>query len=808
MLLSILGRGGAFAQTPPAPRSVEAIAFSANEIRVFWLPASGASGYRVERDGRAVATLPADAVEYRDAGLVPDTVYHYTVQAVQGDASSPARSYTERTFAPFPAADGRKQAAATFDVVVVQASSGGVAAAIEAGRRGLRVALVEPTTRLGGMPVNGLSATDLRRNEHASGIFVRFRDRVRAMYAEEGVKTNGISYEPRVAHRAMKSLLYEAPNITIYRRARLISVHTVVTQPGTDAPGPFAVSPNFSLSTVEAKPAVAPRRRVDSVVIEELDASGKPTGRRAALNARIFVDSTDTGDLAAWAGAPFHKGREARTPEEPHAGVIYYDRGNDKLLPGSTGEGDTRMPSYAYLLTVKDYGPGADKTITMPPEYRKEDYIHTPDWPKSWAVSSGTMPNNKHEINQHPQGSNFQGINYAYPLGDYNTRERTAQRYRNRVFGYLYYIQTVQGFKQIGLPEDEYRDSGGFPSLLYVREGRRILGEQLPLEADITNARKIVRPESIGIGDYPMDSHAVRLKTDWTTPDFGEGEWWLYKQTPWHELPLGIIVPRDLDNVFVTTSVSSTHVSYGTYREEPVRMAFGQAAGIAADLCLRFGMRGRDVPARQIQDDLLPHAANPLGDPSVYLSYLSDVPFGSRRYEAIQYLAARGFKLSDEQFKPNAPTTRGELARCLRLLAVRAAPRGSFYPLMGPSADLSELRDLEKQPDPSTPITRAELAGRLARLLPTVFRPVGSSRRVPYTDIRRSRERAAIGQLWAAGIDSRLWDGMEAYAPQKALKFRPDAPVTHSDLAIVLFVVQRYLGPLFRDLPADRQNSR
>src|SRR5262249_33425277 len=153
----------------------------------------------------------------------------------------------------------------------------------------------------------------------------------------------------------------------------------------------------------------------------------------------------------------------------------------------------------------------------------------------------------------------------------------------------------------------------------YVREGRRIVGEQLPEENDIANAPRLIRPESVGIGDYPMDSHAVRTKTDWTTPDMGEGEWWLYQYTPWHRLPLGVLVPQRLENVFVTTAVSSTHVSYGTYRLEPVRMAFGQAAGIAANLCVRYRLAARDVPARQVQDDLLPHAANPYGDPDVIL---------------------------------------------------------------------------------------------------------------------------------------------------------------------------------------------
>src|SRR5205814_1716519 len=158
-----------------------------------------------------------------------------------------------------------------------------------------------------------------------------------------------------------------------------------------------------------------------------------------------------------------------------------------------------------------------------------------------------------------------------------------------------------------------------------------------------------------------------------TTPDMGEGEWWLYQYTPPHELPLGVIVPKSLDNVFVTTAVSSTHVSFGTYRMEPVRMAFGQAAGIGAYYCIRYGLAAREVPARQIQDDLLPHVANPLGDSDVILTYFSDLKPDNPHYWFIQYMAARGFRSQDDTFRPEAPTTRGELAQWLTLLAARIA---------------------------------------------------------------------------------------------------------------------------------------
>jgi len=694
---------------------------------------------------------------------------------------------------------GKRRAAsktgeATYDVVVVQASSGGVAAAIEAGRRGLRTALIEPTTRVGGMPVNGLSATDLRRGEHASGLLTRFRDRVKQLYAAEGVTTNGLQYEPRIAHQAMKSLLYEAPNVTLLRHARLSGVRM---RPESDS------------------------RRVQSVEIEELNASGEPTGRKAQLTAKVFVDATDCGDLAAAAHAPYRIGREQRSAQEPHNGVIYYDRKNDKALPGSTGKGDRRIQAYSYLVTVKDYGPGADKTIPMPPGYKKEDFIHTPAWKESWAVTSGKMPNGKYELNQHPQGGDIQEINYHYPEGSYQERARVEKLYRDHGLAYLYYIQTEQGQKQIGLPDDEYRDSGGFPPLLYVREGRRIIGEQLPVEADITKTAERTHPESIGLGDYPMDSHAVRKKTDWTTPDMGEGEWWLYQYTPTHELPLGVIVPKALDNVFVTTAVSSTHVSFGTYRLEPVRMAFGQAAAIAAELCIRYGLPAREVPARQIQEELLPRFSNPYGDTDVMLTYFSDVKASNPHYLAIHYLAARGLRPKGETFKPEAPTTRGELVQWLTLLADRSAPepkvisRGhggsavieqAFVPYMGLPADRKALAELRAIGSQDAIATRAEIAYWLTKVLP---KPAGQ-RKHRYSDISAlsPQNQTAIDRLADLGTDSILWDSWSAFAPDGSLLFRPNDLLRHDDTFATLYLAQIGLGPSFNDNPIDGGKGR
>ena len=766
------------------PRSFEAIAVSSTEIRCYWLPAEGATGYVLMRDGQKLADLPKDTTEYDDTKLIPESTHDYSLRAISQDKTSDPRAYVERTFAEFPPS---KTQPAKFDVVIVQASSGGVAAAYEAARRGLKVALLEPTTRFGGMPVNGLSATDLRRDYHASGFFTKFRDRVQALYAIEGIKTDGTRYEPRISHQAMKSLLYDVSNLTLYRRVRLSKVKSETTGHG--------------------------RKKVTSVIGEELDSAGKPTGKRAEFTAKVFIDSTDCGDLAAWAGAAYRIGREARSPDEPHNGVIYYDRKNDKYLPGSTGAGDKRMQSYGYLLTVKDYGKEADKTIPMPPNYSPKDFDHSPAWKDSWALTSGKLPADKYELNQHPQGGDLQEINYKYAEGDYRERDRVEKLYRDRVLGYLYWLQTAQGQKSLGLPDDEYRDNGGFPPLLYTREGRRILAETVPTERDITQAKeKTFTPNSIGIGDYPMDSHAVRVKTDWSSPDMGEGEWWLFQQTPVYGIPLGVTIPRTLDNVFVTTAVSSTHVSFGTFRMEPVRMAFGQASAIAADYCIRFDLRAKDVPVRQVQDELLPRFSNVLGDTQPFLTFFMDLKPTARYYNAIQYLSARGIRPAKlDEFKPEAPVTEGELATWLTLLSQRGSNHSASAhskgaevdPYLGRTANESALQEMQKFEGSSLVATRGEFVHWVAKLFPVSLK--NEEIRPRYSDVGNAESLGELEILAHYGTDATLWDSWSAYAPDGGLLLRPEASLRRDDLFASLYLLQFHLGPLFRDNPRDRR---
>ncbi len=163
---------------------------------------------------------------------------------------------------------------------------------------------------------------------------------------------------------------------------------------------------------------------------------------------------------------------------------------------------------------------------------------------------------------------------------------------------------------------------------MYVRESRRMKGRYIFKEQDSTpfdlyqarknndfnnlklrdGIHKRVMNErmenSIGYTSYPMDSHAVSpysqynfnqsKEHNWVGYHKGEGEFYLQNLSASGVIPLGTIVPNEIDNLIVTSAVSATHVGYGTLRMEPVRMGMGQAGAVVASLAQDLNIEKAD----------------------------------------------------------------------------------------------------------------------------------------------------------------------------------------------------------------------
>jgi hypothetical protein len=182
-----------------------------------------------------------------------------------------------------------------------------------------------------------------------------------------------------------------------------------------------------------------------------------------------------------------------------------------------------------------------------------------------------------------------------YANGSWTERAKIWRAHEDYQRGYFYFLRTDARLpewlrKEIspwGLPKDEFRDTGGWPTQLYIRAARRMVG-QFVINQNFCE-HPVVREDSVGLGSYSLDSHVCqRLVKDGAV--IHEGGFYHRLEKP-YPIPFTAIVPREgeCENLLVTFCVSATHVAFASVRMEPPFMILSESAALAADQALREG---------------------------------------------------------------------------------------------------------------------------------------------------------------------------------------------------------------------------
>ncbi len=524
------------------------------------------------------------------------------------------------------------------DLVIVGGTPAGITAGIAAARHGRSVIILERTPHVGGLPANGLGATDIGTRALSGGLFRSFVERVRAHYlatygpgsAQAQVCSDGYHFEPSVGEAVLLAMLAEQPRISV----RL-------------------------MRQFDAMPANLDRRDGRISAVRVLDRS---SGAIETYAAEAFIDATYEGDLAAAAGVPFATRREGVADYgEPRAGRFYQRWWDPAIGDGSDGIGDDTIQAYNYRLCLTDR-PENRVAIAKPAGYDRREYASLAEdlrldrcagvyrgeaeWDGIGRVTNIVrLPNGKTDANnQHLAfiSTDLPEENRPWPTADWAWRDRFAARLRDYTLGLLWFIQNdpevPEGFREharrFGLAADEYVDNGNFPRQVYVREGRRILGETCFLAHDALptapGARPPLHPTAVTASHYAIDSHAVRKREAGRVHLDG----FLSLRTEPYTVPYGVMVPRTVDNLWVPVAVSASHLGFGTLRMEPCWMVLGEAAGAAAVLALRLGVAARNVPIEQLQRDLVHHRG--------VLIHYRDADRDHPAFPALQLLGVRG----------------------------------------------------------------------------------------------------------------------------------------------------------------------
>ena len=540
------------------------------------------------------------------------------------------------------------QSSFDFDAVIVGGTPAGIMAGIAVARAGRRAVILERTAYIGGLPANGLGATDIATRGATGGLFLDFVRRVKRHYSDTyGVDSpqvelcsDGYRFEPHLAEMILHSMIAEqGANLEVRTRRQ------------------FNFEPQNAIK--------------QGAALRQIKIINRDSGEEELYSASVFVDATYEGDLAAAAGAPYMLGREgADEYGEPCAGKFYQRWGDPVDEQYSTGQGDNAIQSYNYRLPLTT-NPDNMRRIEKPKSYNRAEYLSLaedvrlnrfagPPKPMEFdgigAITNMVrLPNDKVDgNNQHAAfiSTDLPEENWPYPTASWDWRDRFAQRLRDYILGLFYFAQNDESlpadFRQRcskwGLSLDEFEDNDNFPRQIYVREGRRIRGEYLFTAHDALSKRHSrEHASSITASHYALDSHAC-LKREPGRPHT-DGIF-SYRTTP-YSVPYGALVPLEVENLLIPVPASSTHIGFSTLRMEPCWMALGEAAGEAINVSLDEGTSVRALNAAELQRRLLQAGA--------VLTYFEDAGPGDAHYEALQFFALRGFlgagyqaKLHDE----------------------------------------------------------------------------------------------------------------------------------------------------------------
>ena len=409
--------------------------------------------------------------------------------------------------------------AGEYDVIVAGSGPAGVSAAIMAGRLGARVLVLEWANAVGGISTSGMMShwTGSVQSPLYTEILTRMADK------NEGVDHGKI--QQYINPETLKGIYLD-----MLREAGVdILLYTFVCGVVMDG------------------------QRVSGVITES------KSGRRV-FSAKVFVDGTGDGDVAAFAGAEYYKGRESDGKMQPCT-LMFKVAGVDT--------------EHAVFL-----GSFESTYQTEKGELQALAKEHIPYPAGHLLVYRSTLPGivtcnmtNCTEID----GTKAEDLTRA---------EIVCRSQMPAIVRYL--REYVPGFEHC------YIISAG--SLMGIRETRHFKGLYTLNEDDILTARQfddwVVRGAHFNFDVHNLTGAGLDktgIQHKWTQPSG-------------YTIPYGCLVPEKIDGLLLSgRNISGTHIAHSNYRVMPICVGIGAAAGAAAALAVKRGVQPRDIEASELQ---------------------------------------------------------------------------------------------------------------------------------------------------------------------------------------------------------------
>ena len=540
------------------------------------------------------------------------------------------------------------------DVFIAGGGVGGVAAALRAAEMGCSVVLTDENVWLGGqITAQGVSALDEHKMMETFGgtaLYYEFRERIRQYYRRNYIlssqakqadffnpgcssRQRRLAFEPIAGKKVIDEMLapaVKAGRVTVCQPAKVIKIDK-------------------------------DHGRIIGATMEDLK-----SGKKTQVEAAVYIDATELGDLLPLAGIPYRTGVES------------YAQTHEPSAPEISMPDACQAFNYTFALEKK---PGTTNVITKPKLYDEMSKSHRfslnnmkmyDDEQKAFSFWTYRRIIDAANFNDRSMRHDITLVNCL--CTDYKedsiidkdsaAAERHLYRAKQLALSYVYWLQTQaprddggNGYPELKLRPDLMGTKDGLAQHPYIRESRRIISRCTVKEDDISvnfshsGSRARLFHDAVGIGWYnAIDIHYCCH----TKRRHGSGQTLMPFQ-----IPMGAMLTGAVSNFIAgAKNIGTTHITNGVFRLHPVEWNIGESAGALA----AYAVNAKCTP-RQIYDDrqALRRFQYELIRRGVPLYWFDDVPLGHDAFIPVQYLALEGMRLaspSDLHFLPDQPISK------------------------------------------------------------------------------------------------------------------------------------------------------